>query len=284
MKFFAKEENHYMEIKKYRFIDNGLAGDVYYPHPNTGIKPKTAGMYLFGFPSFIGPIEVTTALVADGLLSFQPHYYGSYDSDGLFSPNSVVETSKTSQALFDRGYITRMPDGSKFELPEKLEILIGHSFGCFAAIRAVPFLKTLKVLVLLAPTIHYSRTNPDFGVDEDGVAQIESVRISNPKTYRLASAEEWRVPMLGQDPIPNLGNHPTLEEVVVVVGENDKYFDLKALRANLPLLIRGYCGEKTEYTFLTLPGVAHAINSGHLEKQNGFDFSGLLRKHKLANV
>lgn len=269
-------------IKKFRFIDNGLAGDIYYPDPSCGVEPTSAGIFLFGFPFFVGPNEVSTALVSAGMMSFQPHYYGSYDSEGVFSPESLIETCKTSQALFDRGFVTKMPEKKQTALNPKLELCIGHSFGTFAAIRAVQYFHTLKVLVLLAPTIHYSHQDPDMGVNEDGLENLEAVRLTNPHTYRLANNDAWRDVLTGKDPIPSLPDHPTLKDVYVIVGEKDKYFNHPVFEKMIPTIVKGYCGKKAKITFLRLKNVAHAINSGLLDKRYGFDIDSVLTKHKMT--
>jgi hypothetical protein len=269
-------------IKKFRFIDNGLAGDVYYPDPSYGVEPTSAGIFLYGFPFFTGPNEVTTALVSAGMTSFQPHYYGSYDSNGVFSPSSLIETCTVSQTLFDRGYVTKVPDGKQSPLKSKLELCIGHSFGTFAAIRAARYFHSLKVLVLLAPTIHYRHQDPDMGVNEDGLENLEFVRITNPYTYRLATTNEWSDVLTGKDPIPSLPDHPTLEEVIVVVGERDKYFNHQVFEKMIPSIVRGYCGKRAKFTFMRLPNVAHAINSGLIDKGNGFDLAAVLKKHGMT--
>ncbi len=91
--------------KKFRFIENGLAGDLFYPDPSRKITAKSAGLYLFGLPSFIGQNEVTYALTANGVISCQPHYLGTFDSEGQFSPQSVIETCIKVQEIFDSGSV-----------------------------------------------------------------------------------------------------------------------------------------------------------------------------------
>lgn len=246
-------------MKKFRFIDDGLAGDIFYPESDSGITVRTAGLFLYGFPAFVGPNSITKALVSSGILAVQPHYFGTYDSGGLHSPISIVDTCRATQTLFDKGYVTQSKDSKPYKLPESLEVCVAHSFGCMIALRAVQYLTSLKLLVLMAPAVHYNRTNPNFGLNEDGMDQLESVKRSHPHTYRLAPSTEWEDLLTGKDPLPSfIQQHPTLQEVVAVVGEKDKYFDVSALEKSLPIIIKAYCGNETKLSFKIIPGIGHS--------------------------
>jgi hypothetical protein len=244
-------------MKKLRFIDNGLAGDVYYDERR---QPSCAGLFLYGFPSFVGPNEVTRTLTSAGILSVQPHYFGTYDSRGLYSPSSLIETCTTVQQLFDRGYVSQAKDGNPYHLPN-LKICVAHSFGCLTAVRGISALTTVELLILLAPAVHYRRSAPDFGLNEDGPAHLEYVRRSHPFTYRLSDAHDWENLLTGNDPLPTSVTHPALKQVVAAVGENDKYFDKDALRTSLPMIIKAYCGDKVDVGFHVVKGATHPIDS-----------------------
>lgn len=244
-------------MKKIRFIEDELAGDVFYSEEDP--KPKSAGLWLFGLPQFVGPNEVTRAYVETGVVSFQPHYIGTYDSGGIFSPVGIHRTCRKSQELFDRGYVMQINNQKPFHLPP-LEFCVGHSFGSLVALRGVQYLHTLKVLFLMGPTVHYRRSNPDFGNKADGPKILDQVRKSNPKTYRVASSEEWDEIMSGREPLPRLNDHPSLQEVVVVVGERDNYVDIGALEKNLPILVEAFCGKSIKYSFVVVPEGGHTID------------------------
>lgn len=267
-------------MKKFRFIDGGLAGDVFLPEGQD--TPISAGIFLFGFPAFIGPNEVTRAFVDNGLISFQPHYFGTYDSDGQFSPTSIVDTCRRSQEFFDRGQVLQSKNNQPFSLTQQIEFCVGHSFGGLVALRAAHILHELKALVLMGPTLHYCRVNPDFGNTADGMKSLDYVRLANPRTYRLASNTEWEAMMTGREPLPPATPHPTLRQVIAVVGENDSYVDIPAFKDNFHLLVNAYCGPNVDHSIIVVPKGGHTLE--YLVDAPGvFRLSDVIQKHKSAN-
>ena len=245
--------------KKFRFIDDGLAGDVYYPTTFKEV-PRASGVFLYGLPSFIGQNEVTYALISANMISFQPHYYGTYDSTKEYSPVTAVETCIKTQSIFSCGFVKQtMKHNSPFTLPS-LKICIGHSFGTLAALRSVRHLTTLDTLILLAPTVHYRKKEPNFGNTADGFAILESIRIGHPYTYRLAPTHEWQELMSGGDSIPSPIIHPSLKEVIAVAGEQDSYLDLDALEENLSTIVHAYCGNAVAFRLIRIPNGGHTMS------------------------
>lgn len=264
-------------MKKFRFIDGGLAGDVFLPDR----QASAAGIFLFGFPAFIGPNEVTRAFVDNGLISFQPHYFGTYDSDGQFSPTSIVDTCRRSQEFFDRGSVAQTKNNEPFKLNQQIEICVGHSFGGLVALRAAHSLHNLKVLVLMGPTLHYSRSNPDFGNNADGMKSLGYVRLANPRTYRLAPDSDWQTLMSGREPLPPATQHPTLREVIAVVGEHDSYVDIPAFQQSFHLLVAAYCGPSVQHSIVVVPNGGHTLD--YLVDAPGvFRLEEVIKRHGLA--
>ena len=248
-------------MKKFRFLDKGLAGDVFYPDPDVGPRPSSAGVFVYGFPAFVGPNAVTALMVQRGMMAVQPHYLGSYDSDGIYSPISLLDTCRVAGELFQQGHVTQSRDGKRFDIPSQIDVFVGHSFGCLVALRGIRFLPSIRRLVLMAPAVHYSRSNPDFGLHENGPEHLEYVRRSHPHTYRLAPATEWHELLTGKDGLPrHQYTHPSLEEVVAIVGEKDKYFDREALRSNLPVIVEAYCGSRARFSFHVVREAAHPVD------------------------
>lgn len=268
--------------KKFRFIENGLAGDVYYPDPKFGVTPKSSGLYLYGLPSFIGQNEITYALVSNGALSFQPHYFGTFDSNLDFSPKNVFDTVRISQDIFDRGFAYQTGKGNqKFQLPP-LEACIGHSFGNLVALRTIRHLHSVKVLILLAPTVHYRKANPNFGNKANGMSILKSIILENPFTYRLSPLEDWEEIMEGKDELPKPQDHPSLQEVIAVAGADDNYLDIPALQENLHRIVAAYCGEKVRFSLKLIPGGGHPI-SYLVNAGKHFDLQDVLRTYEIGS-
>ena len=261
--------------KKFRFINEELAGDIFYPS-SARAKPKAAGIFLYGLPAFIGQNEVTYSLINANLVSFQPHYLGTYDSGGLYSPQSVVETCRHTQSIFTRGVVEQTTkDDAPYSLPP-LRLAVGHSFGTLALLRGVRHLTTITTLVLLAPTVHYGRGEADFGNKADGLAILRSIRLAHPFTYRLAPPETWYDLLTGNDALPVPADHPTLKEVIAVGGEDDPYLDWKPLERNLPRIVRAYCGDRVKLKIVRVPSAGHNL-AELVEPRRKFSLSDIAR-------
>lgn len=244
-------------MKKLRFLERPLAGDAYYI---PGTQVRGTALFLYGFPAFIGPNEAVRQLVGARYAVLAPHYLGTYDSDGLHSPQSFEETTALVERAASHGSVTQAKDGKPFVVPGPIEVCVAHSFGCIVALRSLHRLPLLRTLVLLAPALHYSRTAAlDVGLLENGPQHYEYVKHSHPFTYRLDDFEKWRELLTGNDPLPTLA-HPTLENVFVVVGEQDKYFERNALRESGERVVRAYAGGECSYDFRVLTGAGHPLD------------------------
>lgn len=244
--------------KKFRFIDQGLAGDVFYPTA-AGCSPTGSGLFLYGLPAFIGQNEVTYSLIKANLVSIQPHYVGTYDSAGAYSPASVLETCKLTQALCSNGGVRQTTKNNAFFALPPLRIAVGHSFGSLAVLRAARVLTTVTQIVLLAPTVHYRKKDPDYGNRADGFAILQSIRQAHPYTYRLAPDSEWDELMSGNDPLPEAVDHPTLRSVTAIVGDEDPYLSWEPLEATLPSVVRAYCGMRASLKIVRVPKAGHVL-------------------------
>lgn len=267
-----------VRTKKFRFIEGGLAGDVYLNRDNP--SPDRVAVFLYGFPAFPGPNPGIEALLAAGYIVIQPHYWGTYDSEGLFSGETMVSTSAALCALVARGYLTQSKGETRFPLSPRITLCVGHSFGAAAAIRSVRDMPDLTTLVLLSPTAHYSTSQPDFGVREDGPSHLSYVRSSHPHTYRLADDSEWEI-LKGQDPIPNSPYPNALERSILVFGELDTYFDIPQAVQAMPGLVTAYCGDGLKVETRVIPGRGHPV-SELVGSDGGFDLeryaAGLMQK------
>jgi hypothetical protein len=262
--------------KKFRFIENGLAGDVFYSS-QMATPPRAAGLFLYGIPSFIGQNEVTYAMLSSNLVAFHPHYFGTYDSIGQYSPETVVTTCAAVQKIFSRGQVTQTTkQNDPYPLPP-LKLCVGHSFGALAALRGIRSLTDVTTLILLAPTVSYRKNNPNFGNTADGFAILDSIEQCYPYTYRLAPRHDWAQLMAGDDPLPAPSPHPSLTKVIAVAGSEDKYLNIPALQQNLKHIVTAFCGERIEFKLVVVPGAAHPIPD-LLEAPDGFSLANVCSK------
>ncbi len=244
-------------IKKYRIIYNGVAADLFTDRTWPSLDRPLA-IFLPGLPDFCGPTALTSALVREGVAVLQPHFAGTYDSDGLFSPEGCrITLRETSHAITDGNLV---PVGSKSPLAVAPTVtsLIGHSFGGITALRYFNEFRDLHALIFTSAALHYSHEDPDYGLAEDGMEIYESLHASNPRTYRPAPISEWECILRGLDQLPNrpLG---TVHCVRVIYGENDKYFDINVARRNVPELISAYAHTIAGLTIEVVQGAGHYL-------------------------
>jgi len=244
-------------MKKTRFIIKELAGDFFYS-PNE--KPNGYIVFLNGFPSFIGANPITEVSVKNNLFAIQPHFYGTYDSKRVFSPKTFADTFKTLNESFKEGYLTDAKDDSKIKLINTPRICIAHSFGCYVALRGLNYWEGVENLILMAPALHYGKTPVNYGLKEDGLNHFDYVKKAWPNTYNLGDKSDWEEYLLGNDILPQNDRHKTLKKVVVVVGNNDKYFDINSLEMNHEKILRAYFGNSVSIEFIKIPNKGHYID------------------------
>lgn len=212
-------------MKRARFISEGLAADVY----SDGEFERTseAGIYVYGFPGSTGPNPLTRFFTVRGVTMVQPHYFGTYDSAGLFSPGSAITSIDQVADVLSRGGTEDVKAHAPLDLPRNVTTLVGHSFGAFAALRAAKHISTLNTLILMGPAITFGKGTLGCGVHEDGEWQVSYVRRSRPYTYRLSSDDEWFAMYRGDhNPPKDPEETSRLARVVGLVGSQDKYFEL----------------------------------------------------------
>jgi hypothetical protein len=243
-------------MKKFRFISGDLAGDIFYDQHR---EPRGSALFLYGFPSFVGPNQLVQDVVAEGYALISPHYYGTYDSSGAHSPASMAQTIRDTDNALSSGRIVKI-GSTKSPIPlPPISVAVGHSFGTAALIRSAYELPSLERMLLLAPTMHYGRTPVDYGMRSDGRDGYNGTLASHPLTYRLAPIGEWASIFDGTDKPVLHDLAGQLQTVHVVIGEDDPYFDVPiAADASIPL-VKAYVGN-VPTTVQVLPSAAPGID------------------------
>ncbi len=248
-------------MQRARFINSGITSDVYFPP--TDVTPSETGLYTYGFPGSIGVNAVTDFLHQDrGQVVVQPHYAGTYDSAGHFSPVAAIESITTVGIAVAESKAVNIKNNEPLSIPSTLTTLVGHSFGCFAALRAASSLSSLRTLLLLGPAISFGDGPLSCGVQEDGAWQIAYVRRSRPFTYRLAPEDTWLSMFRGDFDEPgDPAGSSSIQRVIGVVGTDDKYFDLKLLEERFEQIVRLYVGSNPKAELLMVEGADHSTAS-----------------------
>lgn len=232
-----------MQIKKNRLYIKKLAVDVFYNRAIDFNENKLAVVILNGFPDFAGPNALTNLLVSEDIVVFQPHLKGTYDSAGEFCPEGVKSSLCLLNTIIWEARACTYPDNTPEIFPWKINslALVGHSFGGLLAIRYSYCLKNVEKLLLTSPALHYG---VKYGCYEIGPEHYESVRKLYPFTYRLAPIEMWDGILDGIDTLPE-EPYGTVKGVLILYGNNDKYFDIDKVKTIAPGLVSAYVESAT---------------------------------------
>ncbi|MCG9771618.1 hypothetical protein L1D59_23885, partial [Pseudoalteromonas piscicida] len=137
-------------MKRYRSIVNGICLEIYRDESKECNK---LAVYLFGFPGSAGKTEPVERLVSSGYTVIQPHYRGSYDSSGEFSPASSIELLAEIQEIVSTGDLVEVKKQQVICIPKNISLVLGHSYGCFAALKGCSVLTDIEKVVLLGPVL-----------------------------------------------------------------------------------------------------------------------------------
>ena len=89
-------------VKKYRLRYGPVAADLFTQRSWASLDRPVA-IVLPGLPDFAGPTALTSGLLGMGCAVLQPHLLGTYDSDGVFSPDGCRETLTRTWDAIVRG-------------------------------------------------------------------------------------------------------------------------------------------------------------------------------------
>lgn len=245
-----------MKIKKTRIYSSDIAVDVFYRRDIDFSKKNQAVIILPGFPDFIGASAMTNYQVSLGNIVFQPHIRGTFDSAGEFSPHGIKESFVAVNHMINNATGSKVPNGQQENQPWSISdiILVGHSFGGIMALRFFSEIQNLKTLIFTSPALHYSS---EYGCKEIGPEHYNDVKRKYPFTYRLAPLSSWHGILEGNDPLPSypLGK---VDNVLIMYGMEDKYFDLASVSETAKHLVESYVSSQNCTLFL-VKGAGHPV-------------------------
>lgn len=250
-------------MKRYRTIENGLCLESY---ASDFDEAKGIAVYLFGFPGSAGKSEPVERLCSAGYHVIVPHYRGSYDSSGLMGPEQAIDLLSEVKDALSRGYLEEIKNGKRVRVPKTIDLVLGHSFGSFAALKGAAKLDGLSRLLLMGPQISFDLGSSGIGLNEDGKFHFDYVTRARPLTYRLSGREDWEKLYDGGFE-GSFGNCATdLEKVLVVVGSNDKYFSSELIQKNGKEIVRRSLQRDVSVEIQVVDGAGHGPSGLFTEK------------------
>lgn len=205
-------------MSRFRFIEKGLCCDVYY---NKNRNIDKCALFLYGFPATIGSNNLTELLVDKGYTVLHPHYYGTYDSMGNFSPQSAFETVKTIVEIVKDSFVRNLKNNTEYKLPNTISICIGYSFGAYVLRHTVDYLKDLENVFLFSPVMSNNPTNKLCWVNENGQEHLNYVMRTRPFTYRIKDTNVWIKNYVNDIYIEKEIKPNNIKKVLWFYGKND---------------------------------------------------------------
>jgi dienelactone hydrolase len=233
-----------------------LVADVYAPE-----KARATALFLPGFPATLGENEVTRALVNNGLTVVCPHYRGTYDSGGRFTPLTAVQTVKQISSAVRQGLILDTKRNTRAPIPPAIVVAVGYSFGAYVLLHAARSLTDLQRVWLFSPALTYGPAPLDSGFQEEGIGFLDYVRRSRPRTYRLGKEEEWR--RFYEGDFNAAPGRPSRAEVTVesYFGQKDSSFDAAVLGKNHDPIVRQFFPHARSIKLHQITDGSHGIDT-----------------------
>lgn len=239
-------------MARYRFItESGICCEVMSPKQSL----METAMVLLGFPATIGESALTNFLQELGFVVVQPQYPGTYDSSGVFTPDSATSSVTDVVRGLGRGFVTNLKRLDKQAIPALTSVCVGYSFGAHIALHALAGLPDVRHLVLLAPAVTYGDSATGF--DSEDLSFMEYVSRSRPHTYRLGNMDRWSELFSGRRngfPSASGGN---LQSVHAFVGDLDGSIVASRLAVGLPQVMESIA-PGVETTVHVVEGAGHS--------------------------
>src|ERR1043166_7497360 len=223
-------------MPRYRAFANGIMADVFAP-PSKG--RQEVALFLPGFPATLGENSLTKLLQKTGYTVVFPHYRGTYDSSGEFTPIEAIATAREIMEGLEAGEMRDTKSNYRASLPSKVTVCCGYSFGCFVTLHVAPSLVDVRSVLFFSPALTYGPAEVSSGFRESGLPFLDYVRRSRPLTYRLGAEPVWRNFYEGKMNL--VGNEVQRAALTVdcFLGGRDGSFDQALFVKNFKTIVQG---------------------------------------------
>jgi len=169
----------------YRFKARQLHIDVAFAKNQSGNNI----LKLPGLPSLPREDPFTAFCQEQGINVFIPHYFGSWLSDGLFTPENCLTTVKQALEFIRRQGAKELYNNSVMRWRVNDIVLCGSSFGGFMALKYTSISKITKC-GLFAPLIDL-QSQGTIGGEEKMVHTLKFVRSVYKNAFRGIERRDW---------------------------------------------------------------------------------------------
>jgi hypothetical protein len=241
-------------MHKMRIRENGLAVQAY---AHQGDKLRQIAVVFPGLPYVPGLQECGRFLFSLGFDVVQPQYTGTYDSDGVFSPRTAIQTVDRLRDLLSRPFVMNHRGQTKIAIESDIEFAAAHSFGTWVLANAFVTGFRPGVLLLLSPYLGVGADLPKAGSRMDLSRQADHLRDALPFTFRLSSYEDWKSFYTdGKFAFCELG-HDGRSHVIGATGEDDPGLDPERTGDRFRWFVQEYHEGVSDSQFFIVPSAGH---------------------------
>jgi len=247
-----------VKLKRFRFIEHGLCCDVFYRKDVTNGK---CALFLYGFPATLGSNSLTEILVNSGYTVLHPHYYGTYDSSGDFTPLSAYRTVEVIGNIVDNGNVLDLKSNKQIQIPTTIDICVAYSFGAFVLKHTLKYMNKVRAILLFSPVMSNNINNKTCWVNIDGQEHLDYVIRTRPYTYRINDLSIWKDQYVND----NVDHVDKLSSSVVKVawfyGRNDPAIEEELLINKYLMATKNCISETADIEFVCIENGGHEINT-----------------------
>ena len=245
-------------MKRYRFIEDGLCCDVYY---NKEYSNNKCALFLYGFPATIGSNDMTELLVEKGYTVLHPHYYGTYDSEGDFTPSAAYKTVEAINRIVKNGQVRNLKNNTVSRLPNVITVCVAYSFGAFVLKHTIKHLNAVKTVLLVSPVMSNNKRNALCWVNEYGAEHLGYVVRTRPFTYRIKDTTEWYSEYVNDDYEQSDCLENSVENILWLYGKRDPAIVEELLTEKYTMASGQTLSRSAKCDILCVENGNHGINS-----------------------
>lgn len=253
-------------MSRIRFRHDGLAGQLYTARSDNSLAAERLAVVCPGLPYVPTEEYVTKILLGCQYDVIQVQYPGTYDSEGVFCPESAIGVVSKILELCDGGVIADPKTNEMLPLNRRVDTLIGHSFGSYVVLRSLSEGASVPNALVAAPFFAFGAARINAGVIANLSGHAAYLKRAMPHTIRMSSMREWHDFFL-VDPeriAIDAYQGATLPacRILPVVGERDPSFNVEALQkyvGTLAVSLQTRGSRLAVEPLMVVPGAGHGL-------------------------
>lgn len=245
-------------MNRFRIIEKGLCCDVYY---DKSLKEHKLALFLYGFPATIGENELTGELVKRGYMVLQPHYYGTYDSEGDFTPDSAFRSVNSIIDITRKSVVTNLKSNQITTIPQKISLCIGYSFGAYVLRHSLNQLIDVENVLLFSPVMSNCPQNQLCWANENALEHLQYVLRTRPYTYRIKDTSMWINKYVNDEMASCSLQNYNVKKVAWIIGSKDDTIIKPVIIDRHEKVAHDLINPNAESKLIIVENGAHGINS-----------------------